>query len=291
MPADKTKAPINARRRFLQLGLAVGATTLAGCTPTQDKTGESSTAPQGKQRPAQGIDLEKWKRIRGKAYETGSGPAPGVCQLPGPLKKKNWPDINKYKDTSQVPGMCQLCSTICGTIGHVKDGRLIKIEGNPKDPNSRGYLCARGHAGLNHLYHPERLLYPLKRVGKRGEGKWKRVSWDEALDEIAAKLKKVRDSGHPEKFAFHQGRQRSKDALKRFLDAFGTKTQLSHRSLCSGNRRAANLAFLWESDWDLNDVEHSKYILNFGSNAFEAVSYTHLRAHETDSYLVCRLLL
>ena len=272
MPADKTQTPVNARRRFLQLGLAVGATTLAGCPSTQVKNGESSTTitQQGKQRPEQGIDLEKWKRIRGKAYETGSGPAPGVCQLPGPMKKKNWPDINKYKDTTQVPGMCQLCSTICGTIGHVKDGRLIKIEGNPKDPNSRGYLCARGHAGLNHLYHPERLLYPLKRVGKRGEGKWKRVSWDEALDEIAVKLKKVRDSGHPEKFAFHQGRQRSKDALKRFLDAFGTKTQLSHRSLCSGNRRAANLAFLWESDWDLNDVEHSKYILNFGSNAFEA---------------------
>ena len=98
----------------------------------------------------------------------------------------------------------------------------------------------------------------------------KRITWDEALDEIAERLKKVRESGHPEEFAFHQGRQRSKDAIKRFLDAFGTSTQLSHRSLCSGNRRAANLAFLWESDWDLNDVEHSKYILNFGSNAFEA---------------------
>ena len=58
--------------------------------------------------------------------------------------------------------------------------------------------------------------------------------------------------------------------MKRFLDAFGTKTQLSHRALCSGNRRAANLTYLWESDWDLNDVENSKYILNFGSNAFEA---------------------
>ena len=263
------EAPANSRRRFLQLGLAAGATSLVGCSPIQE--GDKSATQQGSsKRPEQGIDLEKWKRIKGKAYETGSGPAPGVCQLPGPMKKKNWPDINKYKDTKQVPGMCQLCSTICGTIGHVKDGRLIKIEGNPKDPNSRGYLCARGHAGLNHLYHPERLLYPLKRVGERGEGKWKRISWDEALDEIATKLKAVRDSGHPEKFAFHQGRQRSKDALKRFLDAFGTKTQLSHRSLCSGNRRAANLAFLWESDWDLNDVEHSKYILNFGSNAFEA---------------------
>ena len=143
--------------------------------------------------------------------------------------------------------MCQLCSTVCGIMGHVKDGRLIKIEGNPNDPNSRGRVCARGQAGLNHLYHPERLLYPLKRVGARGEGKWKRISWDEALDEISEKLKAIRESGKPENFAFHQGRQRSKDALKRFLNAYGTRTQLSHRSLCSGNRRAANLTYLWES--------------------------------------------
>ena len=254
------------RRKFLRLGLAAGgASVLAAVTgkaSAEDKEPPKKTPP--------GVDLEKWLKIRGKPYEIGGVQMPGVCQLPGPLKKKNWPDRNKYKDVQKVPGMCQLCSTICGVVGYVKDDRLIKIEGNPKDPNSRGYLCARGHAGLNHQYHPERLLYPLKRVGERGEGKWKRISWDEALDEIAAKLKQVRDSGKPEEFAFHQGRQRSKDALKRFLDAFGTKTQLSHRSLCSGNRRAANLTYLWESDWDLNDVEHSKYILNFGSNAFEA---------------------
>ncbi|MEO1994392.1 MAG: molybdopterin-dependent oxidoreductase [Planctomycetaceae bacterium] len=180
------------------------------------------------------------------------------------------PFIRMSARTRKIPGMCQLCSTICGVVGYVKDGRLLKIEGNPNDPNSRGHLCARGHAGLNHLYHPERLLYPLKRVGQRGEGKWKRISWDAALNEIAAKLKRIREAGQQADFAFHQGRQRSKDALKRFLDAYGTKTQLSHRSLCSGNRRAANLTYLWESDWDLNDVEHTKYIINFGSNAFEA---------------------
>ena len=243
------------------------AAAVSGCDQATSKS-DSKQDQESPKRPKQGIDMEKWNRIKGEAYESGT--APGVCNLPGPNAKRNWPDVNKYKNVTKVPGMCQLCSTICGTIGYVKEGRLIKIEGNPKDPNSRGYLCARGHAGLNHLYHPERLLYPLKRTGKRGEGKWKRVSWDEALEEIAEKLKAIRDSGSPEKFAFHQGRQRSKDALKRFLDAFGTKTQLSHRSLCSGNRRAANLTFLWESDWDLNDVEHSKYILNFGSNAFEA---------------------
>ncbi|MDG2208023.1 MAG: molybdopterin-dependent oxidoreductase [Pirellulales bacterium] len=257
------RKPTPSRRRFIKLGLA-GSAALAAVG--WDRAAE---AADGEPLP-QGIDLEKWKKLKADPYAEGSVPMPGVCQLPGPLAKRNWPDRSKYEGAEKVPGMCQLCSTVCGIVGYVKEDRLLKIEGNPNDPNSRGHLCARGHAGLNHQYHPERLLYPLRRVGKRGEGKWKRISWEEALDEIAESLKKVRQSGHPEEFAFHQGRQRSKDAIKRFLDAFGTSTQLSHRSLCSGNRRAANLTMLWESDWDLNDVEHSKYILNFGSNAFEA---------------------
>ncbi len=267
------------RRRLLQMGLAAAALPaswlLGGCSssdPADDsrkQDNDTSVSPGDSSRRA--ADLEKWRRIRGKPYELGKlGAAPGVCQLPGPGAKRNWPDREKYKEVQTIPGMCQLCSTVCGIIGYVRDGRLLKIEGNPRDPNSRGFLCAKGHAGLNHLYHPERLLYPLRRVGQRGEGKWRRVSWDEALDEIASKLRAVRESGRLEEFAFHQGRLRTKDAVKRFLNAFGTRTQLSHRALCSGNRRAANLTYLWESDWDLNDVAHTRYILNFGSNAFEA---------------------
>ncbi len=267
------------RRKFLKLGLAaggVGAAAMFGLTGCGGGTRASPSADGSKPGQStgnlpQGIDLEKWNRIKGQPYELGGfGAMPGVCPLPGPLAKRNWPDVNKYKGAKVVPGQCQLCSTVCGIVGYVKDGRILKVEGNPNDPNSRGHLCARGQAALNHQYHPERLLYPLKRVGKRGEGKWKRITWDEALDEIAVRLKAVRDSGKPEEFAFHQGRLRSQDAVDRFLNAFGTSTQLSHRALCSGTRRAANSTYLWESDWDLNDVEHSKYILNFGSNAFEA---------------------
>lgn len=276
-PDGTTESARTARRGFFALGAALLASGLSGCgrqTASQKAAakagGQTGTVAQQK-RPQRGIDLEKWNRIKGAPYEEGSFKSmPGVCKLPGPQAKRNWPDRNKYKDTTVIPGMCQLCSTVCGIVGHVKDGRLIKIEGNENDPNSRGRLCARGHAGLNHQYHPERLLYPLRRVGKRGEGKWKRISWDEALDEIAERLRKIRDEDKHEEFAFHQGRQRSKDAIARFIRAYGTPTQLSHRSLCSGNRRAANLTFLWESDWDLNDVENAKYILNFGSNAFEA---------------------
>lgn len=266
---DATDNTSNTRRRFLELGTAaLTAFGMTGCGKN-DSASETATTAQPADSPTT-LDLERWSRIRGVPYDEGDVRMPGVCQLPGPNAKRNWPDRDKYANVARIPGMCQLCSTVCGIMGYVKDGRLIKVEGNPNDPNSRGHLCARGHAALNHQYHPERLLYPLKRIGKRGEGRWKRISWDEALDEIATKLGEIRESGHPEDFAFHQGRQRSKDAIKRFLDAFGTSTQLSHRALCSGNRRAANLTSLWESDWDLNDVEHSKYILNFGSNAFEA---------------------
>ena len=257
--------PQSSRRGFLKLGAALAAgSTAAAC----------AGSPRGQQG---GLDMASkeeslriWEQGKGAPYELGDQHMPGVCQLPGPNRKVRFPDPDKYKGTTKVHGMCQLCSTVCGITGHVKDGRILKVEGNPMDPNSRGKLCARGQAALNHQYHPERLLYPLKRVGPRGGGKWRRITWEEAYDELATRLKQVRESGKPEEFAFHQGRNRSKDAINRFLRAFGTNTALNHRGLCSASRRAAALTYLFESDWDLGDYERSKYILNFGSNMFEA---------------------
>ncbi len=261
---EATSAPKKtSRRQFLKLGSALAAAaaagTLSGCV------GQGSTKPLSK-----ADNLAVWRSGTGQPYKVGEIKMPGVCDLPGPFKKTRFPDPDKYKNTEQVHGLCQLCSSICGITGHVKDGRIIKVEGNTNDPNSRGKLCARGQSALNHQYHPERLLHPIRRVGERGEGKWKRISWDEALTELAERLGKVRDSGDHEEFAFHQGRNRSKDAVSNFLRAFGTNTQLNHRGLCSAARRAANLTYLFESDWDLGDYENSKYVLNFGSNMFEA---------------------
>ena len=251
------------RRSFLRLSAALaGASLTAACTGSPRSKGR---APASKEE-----SLAVWRRGAGEPYALGEVPMPGVCHLPGPNKKVRFPDPDKYRGTRLVHGMCQLCSTVCGITGHVKDGRIVKVEGNPKDPNSRGRLCARGQAALNHQYHPERLLYPLKRVGARGEGKWKRITWEEAYNELAERLKAVRASGKPEEFAFHQGRNRSPDASDRFLSAFGTNTALNHRGLCSAGRRAAALTYFFETDWDLGDYEHSKYILNFGSNMFEA---------------------
>ncbi|MSO58581.1 MAG: hypothetical protein EXQ77_06040 [Thermoleophilia bacterium] len=194
--------------------------------------------------------------------------------------------------TERIPSMCQMCSTACGIVATVKEGRLLTVAGNPKDPNSQGSLCAKGVAGPSILYDPHRVLYPLRRVGKRGEGKWKRVSWDEAYAEMAQKLGAVRASGKPERFAFQQGRNRSSDIVSRFLNAFGTPTHFTHRALCSLNRRAAILATIGDSDWDLGDFENSRYVLNFGCNWAEAhqghipVAIRMMRARERGAKLV-----
>jgi anaerobic selenocysteine-containing dehydrogenase len=266
---NEERAAAPQRRAFLRLGGLLAAGAVAGCASGgagREETVRGRVATDAESRAV-------WKQGKGQAYAEGFR-SPGVSPLIGPYDRKpgqkvKFPDPDKYKDTERIPSMCQLCSTVCGIIGHVKDGRIIKVEGNPNDPNSQGRLCARGQAALNHQYHPERLLYPLRRVGPRGGGRWRRISWEEAYSELSERMRACRESD-PSEFAFHQGRNRSKDIIAAFLNAFGTKTHLNHRGLCSAARRAANLTYLFESDWDLGDYENSKYILNFGSNMFEA---------------------
>ena len=90
-----------------------------------------------------------------------------------------------------------MCHGGCGVFVHVKNGKVVRIEGDPSIPTNLGTLCPKGIASMQLLYHPNRLKYPLKRVGERGEGKWQRISWDEALDTIAAKLKEVKEKHGP----------------------------------------------------------------------------------------------
>ncbi len=185
------------------------------------------------------------------------------------------------KARKAVPSACWQCVTRDGIIGYVEDGRLVKIEGNPELPRTNGKLCARGQAGVNTLYNPDRLLYPLKRVGKRGEGKWKKISWDEALDllvnggDIAGRkvkgLKTLRDEGHPEKFMFHYGRMKGSDSKivkSHFLAAYGTKTIGNHTSICESAKWTAQ-ELTWGGHYDNWDFENTKFILNFGSNVLE----------------------
>jgi anaerobic selenocysteine-containing dehydrogenase len=89
------------------------------------------------------------------------------------------------------------CHEGCGVLLYCKDGKLEKVEGDPEHPYNQGRLCPRCLALPQQVNHPDRLLYPLKRVGKRGEGKWQRISWEEALDTIECRYKEIAEKHDP----------------------------------------------------------------------------------------------
>jgi anaerobic selenocysteine-containing dehydrogenase len=101
------------------------------------------------------------------------------------------------------------CHGGCGVFMHIKDGKLIKMEGNPDHPYNNGRLCPRALAINEFIYHPDRLRSPLKRIGKRGENKWEKISWDEAYDLIERRMNEIRDEHGAESMIFIQGTGRN----------------------------------------------------------------------------------
>lgn len=93
------------------------------------------------------------------------------------------------EETKIVKTCCRACIHNCGVLAHVRNGRVVKLEGNPEYPMSKGALCAKALSGVSALYHPNRNKYPLLRVGKRGENKWRRISWNEALTSLPRRWK------------------------------------------------------------------------------------------------------
>jgi len=137
-------------------------------------------------------DFLKSASLAGSLAAVGTGAAQGPPAPPG------------HRGASRVHTVasnCETCFWRCGIRAEVAGGRLLKVEGNPDHPLSRGRLCARGGAASELLYDPDRLKYPQLRTGARGEGKFRRVSWDEALDFFAAKLQELKKKYGPETVA------------------------------------------------------------------------------------------
>jgi thiosulfate reductase/polysulfide reductase chain A len=118
---------------------------------------------------------------------------------------------------------CRMCHGGCGVLVHVEGDTVVKITGDPDSPLNRGKICPKGLASIEHLYHPDRLKYPLKRMGKRGEGRWKKITWDEALDTIVEKIHEIRERSGVESIAIGTGtgRHHFRHVL-RFANALGT---------------------------------------------------------------------
>ena len=155
------------------------------------------------------------------------------------LDSTAWPE-RKERRFTLVPTTCFNCESACGLLAYVdRDTMQIrKFEGNPEHPGSRGRNCAKGPATLTQITDPDRILHPLKRVGERGEGKWQQVTWDEALDDIAGRIRlAVQEQRHNE-VMYHVGRPGEDGYTERILAAWGVDGHNSHTNVCSSNARA-----------------------------------------------------
>ena len=177
-------------------------------------------------------------------------------------------------------GVCEMCFWRCQVVGKVRDGKLVKIEGNPKSIDNGKSICARGNAGVKLLYDPDRLKYPMKNVGKRGAPQWKRISWEEALDECSKKLKSTIDSYGPQGIAIFPHGSSAKYPMTFFEHVVGTPNN-SEASFfqCRGARDTAYLATLGVPAGEHVDMPNAKVIFLLGSHLGENVHVSHLKRY------------
>ena len=209
---------------------------------------------------------------------------PSALRLEAPSGLASYPPVAKWDDWVEydtahwprkvekryqiIPTICFNCEAACGLLGFVDKEtlRIRRFEGNPEHPGSRGRNCAKGPATLNQVTDPERIRYPLKRVGKRGEGKWERVSWDEVLDDIAARVRKALEEDRRNEIMYHVGRPGHELLYhQRIFHAWGIDGHNSHTNVCSAGARAG-YAFWSGIDRPSPDHANARFILLLSSH-------------------------
>jgi anaerobic selenocysteine-containing dehydrogenase len=167
-----------------------------------------------------------------------------------------------------LPTVCQECWNECGVLVHVEDDKIKEIVGNPAHPVTKGYICNKGSRFTEAVYHKDRLLHPLKRVGARGEGKWRRISWDEALSYAADAILKIRRTHGPQAFAMfdhHVFRDPIWTLFERFV---GNNNVIGCLDRCDGPAYITDYAVFGAAatcilEWD---YENSGCIIVWGAN-------------------------
>lgn len=161
-----------------------------------------------------------------------------------------------------IPTICFNCEAACGLLAYVdrETGEVAKFGGNPLHPGSRGRTCAKGPAVLHQIREPDRVLYPMKRAGRRGEGRWERVSWDEVVRTLGERIRRDILDGRGEEVMYHVGRPGHDLIMERLVQAWGIDGHNSHTNICSA---AARLGYvLWHyADRPSPDHANARFIL------------------------------
>ncbi len=183
------------------------------------------------------------------------------------IDMKAWAQTVEDGPVEVKPSMCNMCTSECGMQIHVKNGRAWKVTGHPDHGISRGKLCPRAHAGLHWIYDPGRVKTPLKRVG---EWEFEAISWEQATDEIADKLKAILDEhGQEAVFGAQYPRTTGTLYLNRFMHSLGVATTMTHEASCQSARQLGmthTFGAAYDADW-----RHAKYLLFVGRNMGEGI--------------------
>ncbi len=170
----------------------------------------------------------------------------------------------------------------CALLVEVKDGKIVRIKGDPEGYLNRGYICRKAFASVDKLYHPQRLRHPLKRKGQRGEGKWIKISWEDALNEIAENLLSIKDRYGARAVAFGVGMPKGLDhfVLIRLANIFGSPNVIASQDVCHAPREITGLhtcGFYPVADFH----QKSELVILWGSNI----------THTNEEGEICSLLL
>ncbi|MEW6734049.1 MAG: molybdopterin-dependent oxidoreductase [Acidobacteriota bacterium] len=212
-----------------------------------------------------------------QSHEPAREQACPTTQLTSYPPSDRWDDWVEYEATQWparierrymlVPTICFNCEAACGLLAYIDKAtmQIRKFEGNPLHPGSRGRNCAKGPATINQINDPERILHPLRRKGKRGDGEWEQVSWDSALNDIASRIRKAFQEKRHHEVMYHVGRPGHDGYMDRVLQAWGIDGHNSHTNVCSA---AARLGYtLWQgSDRPSPDHANAKFILLLSSH-------------------------
>jgi thiosulfate reductase/polysulfide reductase chain A len=182
-----------------------------------------------------------------------------------------------------VPSFCELCFWKCGILAHVKNGRVTKIKGNPKDPLSNGHLCPRGAGGTGLLYDPDRLKKPLIRTSSRGSQQFEEVSWDAALNEVAENFERIKSRWGASALAlFSHGY--GGNWMKHLFKAYGSQNIAAPSyAQCRGPREVGfDLTFGWGvGSPEVTDMPNSRCIVLIGSHLGENMHNTQVQDFAT----------
>ena len=221
------------------------------------------------------IDLKRRNFLKGSAaaavgagVATTSAFALEAYEEAKDVKKQKEEQI---KNAKMVPTFCGMCVNMCGFIGRNVDGKLTKLDPNPLFTKSRSFACARGNAGIAAVYDPDRLKGPMIRVGKRGEGKFKQVSWKEAFEFIREKMTKILDEEKDNRstIAFGAGAGAEEPMFATFKDGVGSTNFVDHFTTCFAPAFIANK--LTYGSWGSADFENTTYTIMLGANRAEAI--------------------